>query len=81
MFGSAEDLDVREHGSPDETLVTDTREGEAERVREWRLDRATRQGYDAETAARIAGDGSVDQHLIDRLLGAGCTPELALRVA
>ncbi len=57
-----------------------TRETEAERVLEWRLNELTRVGYDRVTAWEIAARSDVDLHLAVELARGGCSPELALRI-
>ena len=58
----------------------DNRPSEAERVCAWRLERARRQGFRPAVAEEVAGESRLDLHDLDRLLGAGCRHELALRI-
>jgi hypothetical protein len=60
-------------------LIT-SRETEAERVLEWRLNELTRIGYDRATAWELAARPEVDLHLAVELARGGCSPELALRI-
>ncbi|HEX2112661.1 MAG TPA: hypothetical protein VHF67_14030 [Gaiellaceae bacterium] len=57
-----------------------TRETEAERVLEWRLNELIRVGYDRAAAWEIAARSEVDLHLAVELARGGCSPDLALRI-
>ena len=46
----------------------------------WRLERLLKLGYDQEQAAELA-DSRVDIHDIEKLIAAGCRPDIAARVA
>lgn len=53
---------------------------EVELVEQWRLDTLERAGYDAESAAVLAGSPEVDLHLAVALLKQGCPVALALQI-
>jgi hypothetical protein len=57
-----------------------TRETEAERVLDWRLNELIRVGYDRATAWEIAARPQVDLHLAIELARGGCAPDLAIRI-
>jgi hypothetical protein len=57
-----------------------TRETEAERVLEWRLNELVRAGYDRATAWELAARSDVDLHFALDLARSGCSPDLALRI-
>jgi hypothetical protein len=57
-----------------------TRETEAERVLEWRLNELIRVGYDRAAAWELAARSDVDLHLAVELARGGCSPDLALRI-
>jgi hypothetical protein len=55
-------------------------ETEAARVERWRAETLVRVGYDAESAAELAGRTDVDLHRAIELIEAGCPVETALRI-
>jgi hypothetical protein len=55
-------------------------ETEAARVERWRAETLVRVGYDAESAAELAGRTDVDLHQAIELIEAGCPAETALRI-
>jgi hypothetical protein len=50
------------------------------RLARWRTDRLLALGYELREAARLAVS-SVDIHELERLIGMGCPPETAVRIA
>ena len=62
------------------TAAEMTIETENDRVVRWRAEALERAGYDAETAATLAGRPDVDLHRAIELLEQGCEPELARRI-
>ena len=53
---------------------------EQARIEQWRLDELARAGYDLDAAAIIAVRLDIDLHQAVDLVGAGCSPELALAI-
>ncbi len=53
---------------------------EVDRVEQWRAFSLERAGYDAESAAVLAGTPEVDLHLAMSLLERGCSVPLALQI-
>lgn len=68
-FGRPEDLSSGYEG----------REGEAQRVLEWRAEQLERAGYSAEEAAELAGL-NIDYHDLVNMIGQGATPEQARQI-
>ena len=50
------------------------------RLARWRTDRLLALGYELRDAARLAVS-SIDIHELERLIGMGCPPETAVRIA
>ena len=50
------------------------------RLARWRTDRLLALGYELREAARLAVS-SIDIHELERLIGMGCPPETAVRIA
>jgi hypothetical protein len=57
-----------------------TPETEIERIERWRASELERAGFDPAAAKVLAARMDVDLHYAIDLLGAGCDPELALRI-
>jgi hypothetical protein len=55
-------------------------ETEMERVERWRNEVLELAGYDAESAATLAGRHDVDLHRAIELVEQGCPPGIALRI-
>ena len=61
-------------------VISPSRPCEDELVRQWRQARCERMGYEEAAASALAFDLTVDLHLLERLLAAGCSHELARRI-
>jgi hypothetical protein len=55
-------------------------ETENELVEAWRVQELLRAGYDADSAAAIAGRLDIDLHYAVDMIRGGCDPDLALRI-
>jgi hypothetical protein len=55
-------------------------QAEALRVFDWRFAELRRAGYSLDQAWRLASAPDVDVRQAERLLGDGCTPEMAQRI-
>ena len=53
---------------------------EQDRVEQWRHEELARAGYDCESALVLAASHDVDLHDAVKLLGRGCTIDLALQI-
>jgi hypothetical protein len=51
-----------------------------DKVVEWRFDRLSRAGYNADNAFRLAGEKKVDTQFAEDLLEKGCPEPLALEI-
>lgn len=58
----------------------DTRSDEERRILSWRHDQLVELGL-SEPEAQLLAEGNADLGLLRRLVGAGCSPELAFRIA
>ena len=53
---------------------------ELELVEAWRVERLERAGYSREAAEQLATRHDIDLHHAVDLVGAGCPPDIALRI-
>jgi len=60
-----------------ETIALDP---ELERIEAWRVERLERAGYSREAAEQLAMRHDIDLHRAVDLIGAGCPPDIALRI-
>jgi hypothetical protein len=61
-------------------MGSDVREAESAAVVMWRQRTLVAAGFDAPSAARLAGDRRFDLHALLELVDAGCPPRLAARI-
>ena len=62
------------------TAAETTLDPELELVEAWRVERLERAGYSREQAEQLATRHDIDLHSAVDMLGAGCPPEIALRI-
>ena len=64
----------------DETLVTEGRPSEHEKIEAWRLEQLLRAGYSVEDAEALASRADVDLHIAVTMVARGCPPQQAARI-